>query len=82
VRTGRFGGHVEHWLKEGPEQLAQSGWHLRQEPEELKVPDGQVETHCPDDASCWDVQVRQKVGEPRQVPQDDEHANQLCVSRH
>lgn len=25
MRTGRFGGHVEHWLKEGPEQVAQSG---------------------------------------------------------
>jgi hypothetical protein len=23
--TGRVGKHVEHWLKEGPEQLAQSG---------------------------------------------------------
>ena len=25
VRTGRVGKHVKHWLKEGPEQLAQSG---------------------------------------------------------
>ena len=82
MRTGRLGGHVEHWLKDGPEQLAQSGWHLLQAPEEVKVPVGQVETHWPEEASWLDVQVRQKSAEPRQVPQDDEHAIQLYVSRH
>ncbi|KAF4614421.1 hypothetical protein D9613_003336 [Agrocybe pediades] len=45
VRTGLPAGQDEHWLKEGPEQLAQSGWHLMQLPEELNVLDGQVETH-------------------------------------
>lgn len=45
VRTGSPAGQDEHWLKDGPEQVAQSGWHFRQEPEELNVLEGQVETH-------------------------------------
>lgn len=51
LRTGRSGGQLEHWLKDGPEQLAQSGWQVRQEPEELKAFEGHVETHFPSDAS-------------------------------
>jgi len=45
VRTGRAELQVEHWLKDGPEQVAQSGWHLTQEPLELNEFEGQEETH-------------------------------------
>ena len=78
-KIGRDGGHVSHWSKDTPVQLWQSGWHLRQVPEALKDPGGQTETHWPEEASCWFVQVRQKSAEPRQVPQGDEHAIQLYV---
>jgi len=38
---------------------------------EAKVPDGQVETHLPDEAKNPSLQVRQKLEEPEQVSQDD-----------
>jgi hypothetical protein len=49
VRTGLFEGHERHWLKEGPEQVAQSGWQrvhaLGEEDENMFV--GQDETQVP-----------------------------------
>jgi hypothetical protein len=51
VKTGRFGGQLEHWLKEDPEQVAQSGWQLVQMPDELKALDGHEDTHLPLEAS-------------------------------
>lgn len=77
VRTGRSGGQVEHWLKDCPEQDAQSGWHLRQEPPELNVLEGQVETHWPEEANCPELQVRQKSAVPIQVPHVEEQATDL-----
>ena len=51
VSTAREGEQEVHWLKERPEQDAQSGWHLKQEPEEENVLDGQFKTHLPEEAS-------------------------------
>ncbi|TFY66625.1 hypothetical protein EVG20_g4460 [Dentipellis fragilis] len=51
VSTGRFGGQLAHWLKDVPEQVAQSGWQAMQEPEEVKVFEGQEVTHLPPEAS-------------------------------
>lgn len=79
LRTGRLGGQVLHWLKEEPEQVAQSGWQERQEPVEglANVFLGQEEaaTHWPLEES-WleDEQVRQKLAAPAQVLQLESHA--------
>ena len=74
---------MEHWLKEEPVQDAQSGWQVRQErpPEGEKVPEGQVETHWPLEAS-WeeDEQVRQKLDAPIHVPQEESHAIEMNVN--
>lgn len=51
VRTGLLEGQLVHWLKEPPVQLAQSGWQVKQAPEEEKVFDGQLWTHLPPDAN-------------------------------
>lgn len=51
LRTGRSEGQLEHWLKEVPEQVAQSGWQARHAPEELTVLEGQEDTQVPLDAS-------------------------------
>lgn len=51
VRTGRLDEQLEHWLKEPPVQVAQSGWQGRHEPDELNVLDGQDETQEPFEAS-------------------------------
>ena len=51
LRTGRSDGQLEHWLKEVPEQVAQSGWQVRHAPEELTVSEGQDDTQVPFDAS-------------------------------
>jgi len=74
VNTGRSGLHVVHWLKEDPEQLPQSGWHLMHEPEDENELDGQVETHCPEEAKRPELHVRQKSGEPVHVAQFEEQA--------
>ena len=70
-------------MKEEPEQDAQSGWQVRQErpPEGEKVPEGQVETHCPLEAS-WeeDEQVRQKLDAPIHVPQEESHPIEINVN--
>ena len=50
--------------------MAQSRWHVRQDPEEEKVLEEQLETHFPADASWLLAHVRQNVGDPAQVPQD------------
>ena len=68
-------------MKEGPEQLAQSGWHLTQEPEDENVLDGQVDTHCPEEARRPELHVRQKSAEPRHVPQLEEQAKDIVMSR-
>jgi hypothetical protein len=85
LKTGRFGGHVKHWSKEGPEQLAQSRWHPTQTEFKLKNPVGQVETHVPDDESNSPRgQERQWSAVPAQVLHFDEQpkCKQLCqVSR-
>jgi len=74
VNTGRLDGQLEHWLKEAPEQLAQSGWQVRHEPDVANVLEGQVETHFPFEASWLAAHVKQKVDEPAQVPQEESHA--------
>lgn len=65
-------------MNEGPEQEAQSGWHVKQAPEledEGKVDVGQVETHVPDgEARRLEEQVRQKLALPTQVAHDEEQA--------
>jgi hypothetical protein len=50
-RTGRSGGQREHSLNEGPVQLAQSGWHVTQDPDALNVLAGQVLTQFPLEAN-------------------------------
>jgi hypothetical protein len=49
VRTGLVEGHERHWLKAGPEQVAQSGWQrvhdAGEEVENMFV--GQEETQVP-----------------------------------
>ena len=72
--TGRLGGQLEHWLKEEPEQLAQSGWQVRQEPDELNVVEGHEVTHFPLNASWLPPHVKQKSAAPVQVPQVESHA--------
>lgn len=74
VSTGLLGGQLVHWLKLPPEQLAQSGWHVRQDPEEENVLEGQLETHFPPEASWLLTHVRQNVGDPAHVPQDGSQA--------
>ena len=54
-------------MKEPPEQLAQSGWQVRQEPDDEKVAGGQVETQFPLDASLFAAHVRQKLDVPEHV---------------
>ena len=84
--TGREVEQVKHWLKEGPEQVAQSGWHFKQvlagvldsEVVEVNVPEGHVETHWPPEAKRLPVHVRQKSAEPAQVPQALVQAIELC----
>lgn len=48
-----------------------------QMPEELKVVEGQLATHEPDDASWLLAQVRQKVADPEQDEQDASHCLQV-----
>lgn len=79
-RTGSEGLQLLHWLKEPPEQLAQSGWQLRQAPAEEKVLEGQLETHFPLEASWLEAQVKQNVDEPEQVPQLESQAVQVRLS--
>lgn len=74
MRTGRSDGQEEHWLKELPEQVAQSGWQGTQLPEELKVFEGQDVTQDPEEASWLFAHVRQWSAEPAQVPQEEEQA--------
>jgi hypothetical protein len=57
-------------LKLPPEQVAQSGWHERQDPEEENVLEGQLETHFPAEASWLLAHVRQNVEDPAHVSQD------------
>ena len=42
--------------------------------EELKVLEGQLATHEPEDASLLLAQVRQKVADPEQLEQDESQA--------
>jgi hypothetical protein len=74
VRTGRFDGQEEHWLKAPPEQVAQSGWQVMHLPEELNVFEGHEATHDPLEASWLFAQVRQKVEDPAQVLHEESHA--------
>ena len=71
-RTGRSRstGHFVHWLEEGPEQAAQSLWHLTQFLEILKVPSGQVKTQ----SGSRFVRLVQLLALLEQVAQADEHA--------
>ena len=73
-RTGLEEEHEVHWLKEPPEQVAQSGWQERQAPDAEKVLEGHVETHLPWDASWLFAHVRQNVEEPAQEPQEESQA--------
>jgi len=74
VRTGRLDGQLEHWLKAPPEQVAQSGWQVRQEPEAEKLPEGQVEMQRPPEASWLLAHDVQKVDDPAQALQDESQA--------
>lgn len=80
VSTGRDLLQLVHWLKDPPEHVAQSGWHVTQAPEELNVLDGQELTHCPLDASILFAHVKQKLALPAHVLQDEEHAVQVRLS--
>lgn len=60
VRTGAEAGQDEHWLKPGPVQVRQSGWHGVQVSCEAKLLEGQVETQVPAEASWLFLQIRQK----------------------
>ena len=74
VSTGRSEGQLEHWLNDCPLHVAQSGWHVIHEPDELNVFDGQDETHLPLEASWLLAHVKQNVEEPAHVLQDESHA--------
>lgn len=50
------------------------------EPEDENELDGQVETHCPEEARRPELHVRQKSGEPVHVPQLEEQAVQVRLS--
>jgi hypothetical protein len=80
LSTGRSAGQVEHWLKLVPEHVAQSGWHVRQVPEEENALEGHELTHLPCEASWPPAQVRQKVEEPRQDPHDESHFWHVMLS--
>lgn len=67
-------------MKELPEQLAQSGWQARQEPEEENVLEGQLETHLPAAASWLDAHVRQNVADPAQVLHEKSQGVQVRLS--
>ena len=77
MRTGRSDGQLEHWLKAPPEHVAQSGWQVRQLPEALKVLEGQLATHVPEDASWLPAQVRQNFADPEQDEQEESHCLQV-----
>lgn len=82
VRTGRLEEQLEHWEKEGPEQVAQSGWQVVHTPEfeVVKELDGQEETHFPREASWLLEQVRQNVELPAQVVQEESQAVHVRLS--
>lgn len=82
-RTGRAAGQEVHWEKDAPEQVRQSGWHVRhvflaEDDEELveeKVLEGQEERHCPPKAErVLSAQERQNVAESAQVLHVESHA--------
>lgn len=56
---GLFDGQERHWLKPGPEQDAQSGWHCVQEPELENMLVGQVLTQEPREANWLFLQETQ-----------------------
>ena len=80
VSTGREAEQLEHWEKDGPEHVAQSGWQVVHTPAELKDVDGQDETHCPADASWLLAHVKQNFELPAQVVHDESHAVQVRLS--
>lgn len=70
-----------HWLNEGPSHVRQSGWHFVHDwvggvesDVEVKVLEGQVETHLPSEAIRLPAQERQKSAEPAHVPHELEQA--------
>jgi len=70
------------WLKEDPEQAAQSAWQERQDDVEgdAKVDLGQeeAERHCPLKASWfWEEQVRQNLASPEHVLQLESQGRQV-----
>jgi hypothetical protein len=71
VGTGRAAGQEVHW---------RSRRGRRQEPQAEKVLEGQMTTHLPDEASWLEAQVRQNVGEPVQVVQEQSQAVQVKLS--
>ncbi|THH10113.1 hypothetical protein EW145_g1555 [Phellinidium pouzarii] len=78
--TGLADAHDEHWLKEAPEQVAQSGWQGTHAPEEENEFGGQEKTHEPIEARRLFEQVKQKVDEPAHVPQDESQAEHDTLS--
>lgn len=63
-------------MKAEPEQVAQSGWQVMQDPEELNVLEGQEDTHFPAEANWLLAQDRQKVEDPTQVLQEESQAGE------
>lgn len=51
VRIGLLDGQLRHWLKDAPEQVAQSGWHCVHLPLSENMLDGQEETQVPREAN-------------------------------
>lgn len=67
-------------MNDEPEQVAQSGWQVRQEPDDENVPDGHELTQLPPEASLLLVHVRQNVAEPEQVEHDESQVVQVTLS--
>jgi len=80
VSTGRLDEQDKHVLNDEPEQVAQSGWHERHEPDDVNVSEGQLATHLPPKASWLLAQVRQKVDEPAHVLHEASQAVHVKLS--
>lgn len=61
-------------------QVSQSGWQVRQRPEEENELEGQVETHWPLKASWLFAQERQNEAESTHVLQEESHAVHVKLS--
>ncbi len=68
-------------MNDEPKQVAQSGWQVRQEPDDENLSDGHELTQLPPEASLLLAHVRQNVAEPEQVEHDESQAmNTISVT--